>query len=136
LAADPVKYNHQMSLLLNLLWIVFGGGFVLCLEYLLVGVVLCLSVVGIPFGIQCFKIAGLALLPFGRPLEPRATAAASGALHMVGNVLWFLLAGVWIFLSHLVLGLALVATIIGIPFALQHFKLAMLAVWPFGRELP
>jgi uncharacterized membrane protein YccF (DUF307 family) len=121
-----------MRLVLNILWIVLGGGFVLWLEYVLVGLVLCLTIVGIPFGVQCFKIAGLALLPFGKDIDARP--AADSALRVILNVLWFLLAGLWIFLTHLALAAALAVTIIGIPFAVQHFKLALLAVWPFGRE--
>jgi uncharacterized membrane protein YccF (DUF307 family) len=124
-----------VRLLLNLLWIVLGGGLVLCLEYLLVGAVLCLTIVGIPFGVQCFKIAGLALLPFGKDIDPTINSPAAGALKTVGNVIWFLVAGVWIFLTHVGFAVALAVTIIGIPFAVQHFKLALLALWPFGREV-
>jgi uncharacterized membrane protein YccF (DUF307 family) len=120
-----------MRLLLNLLWIVLGGGLLLWLEYVLVGLVLCLTIVGIPFGVQCFKIAGLALLPFGKDIDARP--AAEGALRVIGNVVWFVFAGLWIFLTHLALAVGLAVTIIGIPFAVQHFKLALLAVWPFGR---
>jgi uncharacterized membrane protein YccF (DUF307 family) len=123
-----------VQLLLNLLWIIFGGGLVLWLEYLVVGLVLCLTVVGIPFGLQCFKIAGLALLPFGKDIDPTVTSPAGGAFRTVGNVIWFLVAGLWIFLTHVVLAVGLAVTIIGIPFAIQHFKLALLALWPFGRE--
>jgi uncharacterized membrane protein YccF (DUF307 family) len=122
-----------MRLLLNLLWIVLGGGFVLWLEYLLGGLILCLTIIGIPFGIQCFKIAGLALLPFGKDIDVRQTGGG-GVLSTVFNVLWFLVAGLWIFLTHIGLGIGLAVTIIGIPFAVQHFKLALLALWPFGRE--
>jgi uncharacterized membrane protein YccF (DUF307 family) len=121
-----------MRILLNILWIIFGGGFVLWLEYVLVGLVLCVTVVGIPFGLQCFKIAGLALLPFGKAIEPAVTG--EGALRVVFNVIWFVLAGVWICLTHLVLAVGLAVTLIGIPFAIQHVKLAVLALWPFGRE--
>jgi uncharacterized membrane protein YccF (DUF307 family) len=120
-----------MRLLLNILWIVLGGGLLLWLEYVLVGLVLCLTIVGIPFGVQCFKIAGLALLPFGKDIDARP--AAEGALRVIGNVVWFVFAGLWIFLTHLALAVGLAVTIIGIPFAVQHFKLALLAVWPFGR---
>jgi uncharacterized membrane protein YccF (DUF307 family) len=120
-----------MRLLLNILWIVLGGGLLLWLEYVLVGLVLCLTIIGIPFGVQCFKIAGLALLPFGKDIDARP--AAEGALRVIGNVLWFVFAGLWIFLTHLALAVGLAVTIIGIPFAVQHFKLALLAVWPFGR---
>ena len=94
------------------------------------------AVVGIPFGMQCFKIAGLGLLPFGKDIVDVPGASAIG---FVLNVFWFIVAGVWIFLSHVVLGVGLAFTIIGIPFALQHLKLALLALAPFGklvREVP
>ncbi len=121
-----------MRLLLNLLWIVFGGGFVIWLEYLLGGLLLCLTIVGIPFGVQCFKIAGLALMPFGKDITEQK---GSGGIGCVLNVFWLVVAGVWIFLSHLALGLSLAVTIIGIPFALQHLKLAFLALAPFGQRV-
>jgi uncharacterized membrane protein YccF (DUF307 family) len=120
-----------LRILLNILWIILGGGFVLWLEYLLAGLVLCLTVVGIPFGLQCFKIGTLALLPFGKTIDPAVTGG--GALRLVGNVVWFLLAGIWIFLTHVALAIGLAVTLIGIPFAIQHVKLAVLALWPFGR---
>jgi uncharacterized membrane protein YccF (DUF307 family) len=122
-----------MRLLLNILWIVLGGGLVLCLEYLLVGLLLCVTIIGIPFGVQCFKIAGLALLPFGKDVDLTAASPAGGAVRVVFNVIWLIVAGVWIFLTHVGFAIALAVTIIGIPFALQHFKLAVLALWPFGR---
>lgn len=121
-----------MRLLLNLLWIVFGGGFVLWLEYMLGGLLLCLTIVGIPFGVQCFKLAGLALLPFGKDVD--VDVGGTGALRVVFNVLWFVVAGIWIFLTHIGLAIGLAITIIGIPFAVQHVKLAVLALWPFGRS--
>jgi len=120
-----------MRLLLNLLWIIFGGGFVLWLEYMLGGLLLCLTIIGIPFGLQCFKLAGLALLPFGKDVD--TDSAGSGALAMIFNLLWFVVAGIWIFLTHVALAAGLAITIIGIPFAVQHVKLALLALWPFGR---
>ncbi|MCA9622286.1 MAG: YccF domain-containing protein, partial [Myxococcales bacterium] len=109
-----------MRLLMNILWIVLGGGFVIFLEYLLGGLILCLTVVGIPFGVQCFKIAKLGLLPFGKDIEEDRQSLGGGCLGTAMNILWFFVAGVWIFLSHLALGIALAVTIIGIPFALQH----------------
>lgn len=124
-----------MSLLLNLLWIVFGGGLVIWLEYVFGGLLLCLTIVGIPFGLQCFKVAGLGLLPFGRTLDVAPTGLAGGTLRLVFNVVWFLVAGLWIFLSHVLLGVGLALTIIGIPFALQHLKLAFLALAPFGQRV-
>ena len=119
-----------MRTLLNLLWIVFGGGFVIWIEYALVGILLCISVIGIPFGVQCFKVAGIGLLPFGKDIARDRSGPLFGT---IGNLVWFVFAGLWIFLSHIALGATLAVTIIGIPFALQHFKLAIFAIWPFGR---
>ncbi len=121
-----------MSLLLNLLWIFLGGGLVIWLEYVLAGLVLCLTVVGIPLGIQCFKIAGLGLVPFGKTIGP---APGAGPLSFLGNVLWFVFAGLWIFLSHVAIGVGLCVSLIGIPFGFQHFKLALLALAPFGKSI-
>ena len=123
-----------MSLILNILWIIFGGGLVLCLEYLLAGAILCLTIVGIPFGLQCFKLAGLALLPFGKELGSIPGVEATGPLRLVFNIIWALVAGIWILITHVVLGAGLAVTIIGIPFAIQHFKLGLLALAPFGRQ--
>jgi uncharacterized membrane protein YccF (DUF307 family) len=124
-----------MRLLLNLAWIVLGGGFVTAAQYLLGGALLCLTVVGAPFGLQCFKLAGLAFLPFGKETIDDPTSTGAGLLGTLMNVLWFLVAGLWIFLTHVGLALALAVTIIGIPFALQHIKLAVLALFPFGRRV-
>lgn len=121
-----------MTLFLNVLWMIFGGGLVIFLEYMLGGVLLCITVVGIPFGLQCFKVAWLGLMPFGKDLEP---VPGAGAIGCAMNVLWMVLAGIWIFLSHVALGLTLALTIIGIPFAFQHLKLAMLALAPFGQRI-
>lgn len=123
-----------MNVLLNVLWIVFGG-FVVALEYALGGLLLCLTVVGIPFGVQCFKLAGLSLWPFGYDVSDPPHGWANDTLNLVMNVVWVLVAGLWICLSHLGLALGLAVTIIGIPFAIQHIKLAMLALVPFGREV-
>ncbi|WP_224243603.1 YccF domain-containing protein [Hyalangium gracile] len=119
-----------MRLLLNILWVVLGGGIIICLEYLIGGLLLCLTVIGIPFGVQCFKIAGLALLPFGKDIQD---APGSSAIGCALNVFWIIIAGIWIFLSHIGLALGLAVTIIGIPFAIQHVKLALLALAPFGK---
>src|SRR5271169_3133672 len=108
-----------MRPLLNLLWIVLGGGFVIWLEFIRGGALLCLTIVGIPFGVQCFKIAGMGLLPFGKDIEEDPQASSDGVLGIAMNVVWFLVAGLWIFLSHVGIALATAATIIGIPFAIQ-----------------
>lgn len=122
-----------MNLLLNILWIIFGGGLVLWLEYVIGGLILCLTIVGIPFGLQCFKIAGLGLMPFGKDIHQNP-GLGDGVLGTVFNVIWIVVAGIWIFITHIGLGLGLAVTIIGIPFALQHLKLAVLALAPFGRR--
>ena len=124
-----------MRALLNLVWIIFGGGFLIWLEYVIGGLLLCLTVVGIPFGVQCFKMAGMGLLPFGKVIEDDPRAAGSGCLGLAMNVLWFVVAGLWIAITHLGLALASAATIIGIPFAVQHIKLAVLALAPFGKRV-
>ncbi len=121
-----------MRLFLNLLWVVLGGGLVIWLEYVLGGLILCLTVVGIPFGLQCFNIARFGLWPMGRDVVDDGSASGIGCAL---NVIWLVAAGIWIFLSHIGLALGLALTIIGIPFAIQHVKLAMLALAPFGRTV-
>lgn len=123
-----------MRTLLNVLWFIFGGGFLIALEYFIGAVLLCLTIVGIPFGMQCFKLAGLALWPFGKEVD-RAPHASSGCLSVGLNLFWLVVAGVWIFLSHVALGIGLALTLIGIPFALQHLKLAVLSLVPFGAQI-
>ena len=120
-----------MTLILNVLWVILGGGLIIFLQYALVGALLCLTVAGIPFGLQCFKIGMLGLLPFGKTIQSRGEP---GPWSFLFNVVWLALAGIWIFLSHVGLAVALALTIIGIPFALQHLKLAVLALVPFGRD--
>ena len=121
-----------MSFLGNLLWIVLGG-FLITIEYLVSGMVLCLTIIGIPFGIQCFKLAILALLPFGREIVSEPTS--SGCISTIFNVLWIFIGGIWICVTHLVLAIIFDITIIGIPFAKQHVKLATLALTPFGKTI-
>ena len=122
-----------MSLVGNILWIVLGGGVVLAFEYLAGGLALCVTLIGIPFGIQAFKLAVLALLPFGRTIGERQ--GGGGALSMVMNILWFFVGGVWLVVTHLVFALLCALTVVGIPFGVQHLKLAALALTPFGREI-
>lgn len=121
-----------MNLVLNIIWIICGG-FIICLEYILSSLLLMCTIVGIPFGIQTFKLGILSLCPFG--CEVRSTPIAGGCLGTLMNVLWIFLGGIWICISHLLLGLLLCITIIGIPFGRQHFKLATLALTPFGKEV-
>jgi len=122
-----------MSILGNILWIVVGGGILLFFEYLIAGLLLCLTIVGIPFGWQCMKLSVLALLPFGA--EVIDVKQPPGCLSIAMNVLWILVGGIWIAATHLLLGLLCAITIIGIPFARQHMKLTTLALTPFGKAV-
>jgi uncharacterized membrane protein YccF (DUF307 family) len=121
-----------MNLLLNIIWLIFGG-FLLVLGYLLGAVLLCITIIGIPFGIQCFKLAGLALAPFGR--DVREKEPPSGCLAVIMNILWIILPGLELALAHLVLALVFAITIIGLPLAAQHLKMTRLALLPFGFEV-
>jgi len=120
-----------MSLLGNLLWIILGGGIILFFEYLLSGLLLCFTIIGIPFGIQCIKLSILALVPFGKDIQHSQTA--NGFLATLMNVIWILIGGIWIALTHMVFAILCAITIIGIPFAKQHMKLASLSLVPFGK---
>ncbi len=121
-----------MGCLLNILWLIFGG-IVTAVEYLISSLLLMVTIVGIPFGMQTLKMAGLALWPFGK--EVRSGERSGGCLYVLMNVVWIFLGGIWISLSHLAFGVFLCITIIGIPFGLQHFKLAALALTPFGKDI-
>lgn len=121
-----------MKILGNIIWLLFGG-ILIAIEYFISSILLIVTVIGIPFGLQTLKLAGLALWPFGR--EVRYKPSASGCLSTIMNIIWILIGGIWISLSHVAFGLLLLITIIGIPFAMQHFKLAGLALTPFGREI-
>lgn len=121
-----------MTLLGNLIWLVFGG-LLSGLAYMFVGVVLCLTVIGLPFGVQAFKIGIATLAPFGKRVVelPNGNSTA----RVVFNVLWLVLAGWEIALAHLMWAGVLALTIVGLPFAVQHIKLIPLALLPFGRDL-
>lgn len=121
-----------MNLLLNILWLLFGG-ILTCIEYLISSLLMMVTIIGIPFGIQTFKLAFLALMPFGK--EIRTEPQSGGCLSLLMNVIWLFLGGFAICISHLVFGLVLCITIIGIPFGRQHFKLAGLALAPFGKTV-
>ena len=121
-----------MSIIGNIIWLLFGGIFIF-FEYLVSGFVMCLTIIGIPFGIQIFKLSFVALWPFGKKIE--TTPTGNGCLNTIMNIIWLLIGGIWIALSHVVVGLLLAITIIGIPFATQHFKLAGLALTPFGKKI-
>jgi uncharacterized membrane protein YccF (DUF307 family) len=121
-----------MKLLGNIIWFVFGG-IIISLEYLVASILLIITIVGIPFGIQTMKLAVFALWPFGSKVVD--SKSSSGCLSTIMNIIWLLIGGIWISLSHLVFGILFAITIIGIPFAKQHFKLAGLALTPFGKDI-
>ena len=119
-----------MSVIGNLIWIILGG-LLSAIGWTIAGAILCISVIGIPFGLQCFKIAGLTLVPFGRNVE----VGKFGASGFLGNLIWIILFGWELCIGHLFFGAILCISVIGIPFGLQHFKLAKLALLPFGAEI-
>ncbi|AHM60394.1 hypothetical protein D770_10685 [Flammeovirgaceae bacterium 311] len=122
-----------MKTLGNVLWIVLGGGIFIFLEYLIGGLILCLTIVGIPFGLQAFKLAALSLTPFGKEVVP--ARQSGGCLYTLMNIIWILVGGIWVAITHAIFALLLAITIIGIPFARQHMKLAALSFSPFGYEI-
>jgi uncharacterized membrane protein YccF (DUF307 family) len=123
-----------MSLILNILWIIFGGFFVF-LGYVSGGIALCLTIIGIPWGIQCFKLAILGLFPFGSQTVAVDNNMGGDSLNLVLNIVWLIFGGIFVFFSHMFWGVLLCLSIIGIPFGLQHFKMMRLAFTPFGRRL-
>jgi len=122
-----------MSLLGNILWILIGGGFFVSLFYVTGGIALCLTIIGIPFGVQCFKLAWLALVPFGKSVDTRGSAG--GLLAILMNIIWLVFGGLEVAVTHLVFALLTAITIIGLPFAKQHMKLLKLALVPFGARI-
>ena len=120
-----------MSLLGNIIWLIFGG-FLAGLGYILGGILLCLTIVGIPFGMQTIKFGMATFTPFGK--EVRELENPNSAGRVIFNMIWILLFGWEIAFTHLIHGVILAITIIGLPFAKQHFKLIPLALLPFGRE--
>ena len=121
-----------MKFIGNIIWVVFGG-LLISLGYLFGGLVLCLTIVGIPFGVQIMRLGMFALWPFGGEVQPKANA--TGCLQIIMNVLWIIFGGIEVALSHLTLGVAFCCTIIGIPFGLQHFKLMLYSLLPIGHEV-
>ena len=120
-----------MRLIGNVLWL-FLAGFWLAVGYLVAGLINLIFIITIPFAIASWRLAGYALWPFGRVVVTKPT---SGLPSLIGNVIWFLTAGLWLALAHLVTGFLLCLTIIGIPFGVASFKMAGLAVAPLGREV-
>ncbi len=119
-----------MSFLGNIIWILLGG-IIAAIGWFIAGLLLCVTIIGIPFGVQCMKIAGFVLWPFGRKVE----VGNFGVGGLLFNILWLILFGWELALAHLTTGVVFCVTIIGIPFGLQHFKLAMLGLIPFGAKI-
>ena len=118
-----------MGCLGNLLWFIFGGA-LSGLSWCFAGCLWCISIVGIPVGVQCFKLASLSFFPFGKEVQ-----YGGGAGSLLLNILWLILSGLPLAVEHAALGVLLCVRIVGIPFGLQHFKLAKLALMPFGAEV-
>ena len=128
-----------MSLLLNVLWIVCGGLY-MAVAWIVAGIVMAITIIGLPWTRAAFNIALYTLLPFGQKAVSRAQVTGTedlgtGPLGMLGNIIWLVLAGWWLALGHLITAFLLMLTIIGIPFAWAHLKLAGIALWPIGKMI-
>ena len=121
-----------MNFLGNIIWLIFGG-LLAALGYVVGGLALCITIIGIPWGLQCFKIAGLVLLPFGKKVISDSTN--TGCLSTFCNLIWIVFGGLYTALVHLFMGLLLYITIIGIPWGRQHFKLLEISLMPFGKKI-
>ncbi len=128
-----------MAMLFNLVWLVLGG-FLMGLAWFLVGIVAAISIVGLPWAKACFTIGGFSLWPFGREAVNRASLTGfedlgTGPLGLLGNLIWLVLFGWWLAVGHIAAAVACAVTIIGIPFAIQHLKLAVISLMPIGMEV-
>ncbi|HEY0522629.1 MAG TPA: YccF domain-containing protein [Stellaceae bacterium] len=125
-----------LSLLLNVLWIVFGGWW-MAAGWVIAGAIMAITIIGLPWSFAAFRIALYTLLPFGQTVVPRdvveGDGGGPGVFSLLGNLIWLVLAGWWLALAHIATAIGLAVTIIGIPFAWAHLKLAGLALWPLGR---
>ena len=115
-----------------MLWIILGG-FLISLYYAIVGILFCISIIGIPFGVQLLKMAGLALCPFGKNVT--CDSRDMGCLSILMNIIWIVVGGIEISIMHVTFGAILCVTVVGIPLGLQHFKMALLALAPFGQKI-
>ncbi|MBB5807345.1 uncharacterized membrane protein YccF (DUF307 family) [Saccharothrix ecbatanensis] len=120
-----------MRIILNLIWLVLSG-FWLAVGYAVAGIICCVLIVTIPWGLASFRIANYALWPFGRTVVDRPGA---GGASLIGNVVWIVVAGIWLAIGHVVTGLALCVTIIGIPLGIANFKMVPVSLMPLGKEI-
>lgn len=118
-----------MNTLGNILWLILGG-LELAVAWAIIGIVLCITIVGIPFGIQAFKMAGLTLTPFGK-----SVVYGGGVGSLLANIIWVVLVGIWMAIGYVIAGVLNCITVIGVPFGIQSFKMAKLALWPFGAQV-
>jgi uncharacterized membrane protein YccF (DUF307 family) len=129
---NPAKGIWEaMRLILNIIWLVLCG-FWMAIGYVVAGIICCILIITIPWGLAAFRIANYALWPFGRTIVSKPT---SGAMSFAGNVIWFIVAGLWLAIGHAVTGVALALTIIGIPLALANFKMIPVSLAPLGKEI-
>jgi len=129
----------DVSLILNVLWIVFGGLY-MAVAWLIAAVIMAITIVGLPWTRAAITIAAYTLFPFGKTVVPRAAVTGrddigTGPLGVIGNLIWLIFAGWWLALAHVITAFFLAVTIIGIPFAWAHLKLARLALWPIGQAV-
>ena len=139
--ANPCKENRMtpISILLNLLWILFGGLW-MAAGWVIAAIIMAITIVGLPWARAAFNIAFYALLPFGQKAVSRAEYSGredlgTGPLGLLGNIVWLVLAGWWLALGHFITAILLAVTIVGIPFAWAHLKLAGIALWPIGKMI-
>ena len=118
-----------MNTLGNILWLILGG-LELAVAWAIIGIVLCITIVGIPLGIQAFKMAGLTLTPFGK-----SVVYGGGVGSLLANIIWVVLVGIWMAIGYMIAGVLNCITVIGVPFGIQSFKMAKLALWPFGAQV-
>lgn len=118
-----------MNTLGNILWLIFGG-LALAVAWAIVGIVLCVTIIGIPLGIQAFKMASLTLTPFGK-----SVVYGGGVGSLLANIIWVVLVGIWMAIGYVISGVLNCITVIGVPFGIQSFKMAKLALWPFGAQI-
>jgi uncharacterized membrane protein YccF (DUF307 family) len=126
-----VRDNDLVRLILNLIWLVLCG-FWMAMGYVFAGIICCVLIITIPFGLASFRIANYALWPFGRTIAPRAEA---GAPSVIGNIIWIIFAGWWLAVGHIVTGIALCVTIIGIPLGIANFKMIPVSLVPLGARI-
>jgi uncharacterized membrane protein YccF (DUF307 family) len=134
MSAEDARPMPPMSILLNVLWIVFGG-LHMAIAWLIAALIMVITIIGIPWARAAVTIALYTLLPFGHTVVDRKTGIGGGFLGFVGNLIWLVLAGWWLALLHVLTALLLAITIIGIPFAWAHLKLAGISLWPIGKDV-